>query len=117
MGEEAVVADADEALGQGVKEEAAGELAEGEGEGAGPGTPVVLVAEGDVVVVDSDQPVVGDGDAMGVAGQILQDGVGAVEGWLGVNDPVGAPCLVQEALERKGLFPYSTRGGGEKRRS
>ena len=35
MGKEAVVADANEALGQDVKEKAAGELGEGEDEGSG----------------------------------------------------------------------------------
>ena len=32
--------------------------------------PVVLPLEGDALVVERDQPTVGDGDAVGVAGQI-----------------------------------------------
>jgi hypothetical protein len=31
---------------------------------------------------------VGDGDAMGVAGQVVENMFGAAEGWLGVDDPV-----------------------------
>ncbi len=47
------------------------------------------------------EPVVGDGDAVGVAGEILQDVLGAVEGRLGIDDPLGAPCFVEEAVERR----------------
>ena len=35
--------------------------------------PVVLVFEGDAIAVERDQTAVGDGDAMGVAGQIGED--------------------------------------------
>jgi hypothetical protein len=45
--------------------------------------------------------VVGDRDAVGVAGKILQDVLGAVEGRLGINDPLSASCLVEEAVERR----------------
>jgi len=102
VGEEAVVADPDEALGENVEQEAAGELLEREGEGSSPPAPVVLEAEGDSRVVDVDQAVVRDRDAVGVTGEILQDVLGAVEGWLGVDDPFGAPRLVEEAAERGG---------------
>ena len=59
-----------------------------------------MKAEGDGPVVDVKQPVVGDRDAVCVAGEILQDVLGSVEGRLGVDDPLGAPCLVEEAVER-----------------
>ena len=39
---------------------------------------------------------VGDGDAMGVASQIMQDVLGPAEGWLGIDDPV---LLIERAQE------------------
>src|SRR6202022_2270637 len=71
-GEQTVVADAVEAVRQDVDEEAADELAGGECHdllavatiGA-----IVLPSEGDAGAVASDQPAVGDGDAVGIAGQ------------------------------------------------
>ena len=45
-------------------------------------------AEGDVTVGESNEPVVGDSDAMGIAAEIAQRMFRAAEGSLGVNDPV-----------------------------
>ena len=39
---------------------------------------------------------VGDGDAVGVASQIMQHVLGAAEGWLGIDDPVLAIKRAQE---------------------
>ena len=69
-GEETVVADAVQASWQDVDEEATDELARGERHdlvaGAAVGS-IVLVFEGDALLVERDQPAVGDGDAVGVA--------------------------------------------------
>ena len=91
VGHEAEVADAVETVGQHMKEEAANEL-------VGPELhdlcravlAVVLPAEGDMIVVEGDEPAVGDRDAMGVAAEISQDLCWSAEGPLGVNDPVDA---------------------------
>jgi hypothetical protein len=108
VGEEAVVADADEALGQHVEQEAADELGKGEGQSSRPTAAVVLEAEGDGGARDVQQTGVRDGDAVGVAGEVLEDVLGTVEGWLGVDDPLGAAGVAQELLE--GLGPLV---GGE----
>jgi len=72
---------------------------------------IVLPAEGDLVMLESQQTVVGDGHAMGVAGEITQHMVGAAERWLGINHPVlteqgtqeGTECFfLLERLERTG---------------
>jgi hypothetical protein len=42
---------------------------------------------------------VGDGDAMGVARQVVENVFGAAEGWLGVDDPVLLAELPEEAAE------------------
>lgn len=100
VGEEAVVADAYEALGEDVEQEAPREVPKGERERSSAPAAVVLEAERDALVVDVKQPVVGDRDAVRVAGEIGQNVLGAVEGGLGVDDPLGAAGLVEEALER-----------------
>lgn len=99
VGEKAVVPDPDEALGKDVEEEAATELTERKRLGPGAARAIVFVAEGDGLVVYVDQPVVGDGDAVGVAGQVLENLLGAVEGRLGVDDPLRGPGLMKEAVE------------------
>jgi hypothetical protein len=102
MGQEPVVADADEALGEDVEEEAATELAEGKGEGPGSSATVVLVAKGDALVIDGHEPMVGDRDAVGVAGKILEHMFGGLEGGLGVDDdPFGAACFLEKTSERR----------------
>src|SRR5674476_571700 len=68
-GEQAVVADAVEALGQDVDQEAADELVGRQRHGRVPTwslDPVILPLERNVGIVGWDQPAVGDGDAMGV---------------------------------------------------
>jgi hypothetical protein len=63
--------DAVEALGQDVEQEAPDELAGHEGHGPVallPVATVVLVSERDAARVEGDQPVVRDGDAVGVTG-------------------------------------------------
>jgi hypothetical protein len=68
------VADAVQALGQDVDEETADELVYCERHylvAIGAFEAIVLVFEADSVFVERDQPAVGDGDAMGVAGQFV----------------------------------------------
>jgi hypothetical protein len=67
-GQEAVVTDAVEALGQDVDEEAADELGDLKGHrrvAARPLDPVVLDLECDAPLIRGDQAAVGDGDAVG----------------------------------------------------
>lgn len=99
VGQEAVVADADEALGKDVEQEAADELLKRKRQNSRPPATVVLEVERDGRVIDVKQAVVRDRDAVGVAGEILEDRLGAIERWLGVDDPLGATGLAQKLLE------------------
>jgi len=101
VGQKAVVPDPDEALGKNVEQEAATELSEGKRLGPGAARAIVLVAEGDGPVVDVEEPVVGDRDAVGVASEVPQDLSGAVERRLGIDHPLGAAGLMEEAVERR----------------
>ncbi len=49
---------------------------------------IILPAEGNLVMLESHKPVVGDGDTMGVAGEITQHMMRSAEGWPGIDDPV-----------------------------
>ena len=71
LGEQAVMTDTVEALGQDVDEEAADELVCCERHhlvAIRAFDPIVLVVEADSIFVERDQSAVGDGDTMGVAG-------------------------------------------------
>ena len=102
-GEQAVVADAVEALRQDVDQESADELIGGECHdllalatiGA-----IVLPSEGDAGAVAGDQPAVGDGDAVGIARQIGQHGLWPAERALGIDDPFGSAQRCQIRRER-----------------
>ena len=48
----------------------------------------VAPAEGDLTIAESNQPMIRDGNAVGVCAQIAQCVFGAAEGALGVDDPV-----------------------------
>ncbi len=100
VGEKAVVADADEATGKDVEEEATDELGQGEREGSGATAAVVLVAEGHGLVIYVEDPMVRDRYAMRVAGEVLEHGVGPLERWLGVDDPLGAAGQAEVVVER-----------------
>src|SRR4051812_48403047 len=86
-GEKAVVADAVEAVGQDVQQEAADELVRRERHALDPRAslravpgPVILPAERHHALVEGEKPPVRDRDPMGVAGQVGQHGLGSREG-------------------------------------
>src|SRR5271155_5669646 len=106
LGEQAVVADAVQALGQDVDEEAADELVYCERHdlvAIGAFESIVLVFEADSVFVEREQPAVGDGNAMGVAGQISQYGLGSGEGPFAVDVPSGLAQRRQQGGEGSAL--------------
>jgi hypothetical protein len=104
MGEEAEVADTDEAGGQDVEQEAAEELEGVEREDFfDTAVAVILPAEADTVVFDLEQPMVGDSHAVGIAAEILDDLGRAAKGTLGVDDPAAVGGLVQPAAKGFGM--------------
>jgi hypothetical protein len=58
---------------------------------------IVFPTECDLAVLEGDQAMVGDGDAVGVTGQVVGDIFGSAEGWLGVDDPV----LTKQGAEQR----------------
>ena len=102
FGEQAVVADAVQAFGQHVDEEAADELVCGKRHALvsiAALDAVVLPLEGDALLVEGDQAAVGDGSAVSVTRKIGQHRLGAAERPLRVDDPLGLAERRQKGRE------------------
>jgi hypothetical protein len=100
IGQQPEVADAHEAGGNRVQQKPTEELISVQRHDAGPvGTSIVLVLEGDRFIIHRHESSVGDGDAVGVAGQVLEHLLGAAEGRLGVDDPIVFDRCIQQPLE------------------
>ena len=100
VGHPAEVADAGKAFWQNMLQEPAQELLVGKSHGAALTLMgVVFPAKSDVWSSTDKQTVVGDGDSMGVAGQILQDVFRPAERRLGVNDPFFRKRVARKAAK------------------
>lgn len=84
---EAVVTDAGEAFGEHMESEAAHELLTVEPHDLQSVIPMVFVVEEDAVVIDRTKASVGDGDAVSVTGQVLEDPRWGRERLLQMDDP------------------------------
>ena len=104
VGEKPEAADAHEGGRQHMEQESAQELVDFKSHG-----PFLVAvrgispAEGDLAIGQSDQPGVGDGDAVSVSAEIAQHMFGSSEGRLGIDDPVLAEQYPQPHLERTRL--------------
>ena len=111
VAEEAVVADAMEPIRQHMDQETADELRAIERHRLlAVAVPVILPAEADLAVVHGQQPVVGDGDTVGVASDIVED-----LGWPGKrplreDHPLGVPDRRQIPPERGRFMKVAVRG-------
>ena len=120
-GQEAEVADARKCLGHDVEEEASDELGGVQGEGLlGSLVLSVPVREGDGAVADVGDAVVGDGDPMGVASEVVEDVGGSWERGLRVDDPGRVPQGPEELSEAfggpvPGRLPGELEGAGRER--
>jgi hypothetical protein len=72
---------------------------------------IVFPVEADVAVFQSAKPVVGDGDAMRVARQILEHASWSTEGRLEVNDPFELRGCFTQGPERCRLSQMSKLAG------
>ena len=90
IGEEAVVANALEAFRKDVNEKATDELLSRERHGLAP-APISIVppTELNLPIVEIEQSVVGDGDAMGVARDVPENIFRSGKGRFGVDHPLG----------------------------
>ena len=106
---EAIVADAVLTFWQNVDQEPADELGSGQGHGfvsTGAIDAVILDAEGDAVIVHTDQTTVRDRHPVRVTRQISQHGFGSGEGFFGVDDPVDFAQRKQESVEGRAIIKF-----------
>ena len=100
VGQQAEVTDLDEARRQDVKQEAADELDRIEGHDL---DAVVVFgiapAKAHLAVHEIEKPAVGDGDAVGIAGQVLENMLGSAEGWFGIDNPFLGTQPTQQGVE------------------
>ena len=80
---------ADEAAGQNVEKEASQELLRGKRHRSLlAAVGIILPAESDLIIVERHEAVIGDGHAMGVAGEVTDDLLRSAERWFGIDHPV-----------------------------
>ena len=104
VGQEAEVPQPVEPVGRDVEHQPPQELDGIQGQGAqAVAMGIVFVAEGDLAVFQGDEPVVGDGDAMSVPGEVLEDVLGVCQGLFGVDDPLLVTQGGKEAPPGRGL--------------
>ena len=84
---ETEVADFVKSFGEDMLQIAPHELLAGEGAGFVAAGLSILVAEGDAGLVESDQATIGDGDAEGIAGEIIEHGLLALTPGLDMDHP------------------------------
>ncbi len=90
VGEETIVTDAVETVGQDVDQEAADELVGVERHEFVASLelgPVILPFESHALAVESDEPAVGNSDTVGVPGQVGEHSVGSAKRPLGIDHP------------------------------
>ena len=57
---------------------------------------IVFPEKRDSIILERNQSMVGDGDAVRIAGEIVQNMLRTGEGWLGIDDPVLAKELSEK---------------------
>jgi hypothetical protein len=103
VGEQAVVPDAMEAIGQDMQQEATHKLADAEAHRLGllsTSLAIILPAEADMVVVEVEQPTVADGNTMRVPGKIGEHLSRPRKRTLGVDDALDLAQRRQISPER-----------------
>jgi hypothetical protein len=83
------VANTNQPLGQNVDQESTQELIGGNGHDLLlAAVRIVLPTKQDSIILESNESLVRDRDAMGVSREIMQNMFGPAEGWLGIDNPV-----------------------------
>lgn len=110
VGEQPEMADAHEAFGQHVEEESAQELHCIQGYDALlAAVSIIFIAEGNALSVEGQQAVIGNGDSMGVAAQVVEHLGRSAERWLGIDDPL---LVLQPLHQFFKPLPVLEGGGG-----
>ena len=99
VGHKAEMPNADKTFREHVQQKPADEFFGGDGHRAlHVSMSVIPPAERDVVAVESEQSMIGDGDAMRVTAEITQYLFGTAEGWFGIFAPAGTSSAIVSLL-------------------
>ena len=104
IGEQAIMANAMETVGQHMDEETPDELVDVECHEFildGALGPIVLPFESDAFAIEGDKPAVGNGNPMGIAGQVSEHRLWSAERPFGIDHPFYAPQ--RREVSREGL--------------
>ena len=94
------VTDTDKTVGQHVQEETADELACGQADKpVGAGLVVVAGTEGNGLLIEGDESLVGDGGAVGVMAQVAEDMLGTIERGFCVGIPFDSSQVADDSFE------------------
>lgn len=72
---------------------------------------IIAPEEGNLAVSDGEDAVITDGDPMSISAEVLQDSVGAIEGWFAIDDPLIMVEVPQEGFEVCGILEMTEMGG------
>jgi len=112
VGEQTEVTNFDEACRQDVEQKAADELDRIESHDPDAVVvPGVAPAEAHLAVVETEESSVGNSDAMGIAGQVLQHVFGSAEGRLGIDHPLFSAQGMEQRVEGAGRGEFSQPAG------
>ena len=90
MAQKAIVPDALEAVGQDMQQETANEFVGFQCHGfLLVAMPIIFPVKSHLAILDVEQSVVGDGHAMGIAAQVVEDLFGTTERPFGIRHPLG----------------------------
>src|ERR1700687_5993953 len=111
VAQEAVIPDAGKTIRQHVDQKATDELAGLKGHRLlAVVVPVILPAKADLAILDRQQAVVGNGDAVGIPPDILKNLSRSGEWPLGIDDPLGISRRCQIAAKGCRLMQVAVRG-------
>jgi len=114
-GEQTIGADFVHSFGQNVLQETMDELHRGKDHGLPFVIAGVLIAKSDLTIPTGENPAIGDGDAVEVAGEVVKGLFRALESRLAVDDPWDPPYGFRKAHGWQGLAGHLRKFGSENR--
>jgi hypothetical protein len=72
---------------------------------------IISPEERDITVLDIKDSVIADRDPVSISAEILQDTLGAIEGWLAIDDPLLMVKMFLEGFEGSGFLEVADTSG------
>ena len=75
---------------------------------------IISPQEGNIAVPDGEDAVIADGYSVGISAEVLNDPLGAIEGWFAIDDPLFMVEMPPECFEASGIFEMAETAGKDK---